>query len=92
MTLLHEWTHLWWIGETNPFVRLGNGQWKADPPEQYGWYECAQLAAKNGYNDRIYNNNAENYAWYAEYGFFFTRLGVDLWPLTGPHAKPVQTF
>ena len=92
MTVLHEWTHLWWIGPTNPFKRLDDGSWEPNPREVYGWYECAKLAAERSYDDQTYNNNAENYAWYAQYGYLFTRLGEDIWPLTGPRAKPVQAM
>lgn len=89
-TLLHEWTHLWWIGPTNSIVNANVAQPVQNPPEVYGWYECASLAARSDYADKGFVENADSYAWYAEYGYLKDRLGADHWPSQGPHEKPTQ--
>ena len=61
-----------------------------NPPELYGWYECAERAASSDYGDERFVENADSYAWYAEYGYFKDRLGADHWPSQGPHKKPTQ--
>lgn len=84
--MLHEWTHLWWVGPTNPVASDGKS---LNPVEVYGWFECADITAKGGANDPTWSNNADNYAWYAEYGWKVARLGQDVWPTEGKFQKPV---
>lgn len=68
--VLHEITHLAWVGATNPFVNAyvnGQVQRVQQPNEVYGWFQAAQYAANQpNFNDNTYLMNADSYAWYAE--------------------------
>jgi hypothetical protein len=55
MTLLHEFTHVSWMGNTNA---------NDEEEEEYGWNRCANWAAnKVEYDDDTYTQNADSYAW-----------------------------
>jgi hypothetical protein len=93
-TVLHEWTHISWIGETNPlnpsFDPNNPRTTRILPEETYGWLQCNSLAFMHpaGSGDSInYYKNADSFAWYAEYGYWVTVLGVDIWPLQPSHHR-----
>ncbi|KAF2686410.1 hypothetical protein K458DRAFT_402871 [Lentithecium fluviatile CBS 122367] len=96
--LVHELSHVVWIGNTNPFNKQIGG---LKPPEVYGWFKAAEYAANQpNYNDDTYTRNADSYAWYAEYGWWVRALrssprtalsgNGDPWPAAGDRQKPVQ--
>ncbi|KAJ5825607.1 hypothetical protein N7474_002745 [Penicillium riverlandense] len=89
-TVVHEFSHLWWIGETN-----------ADDetvPEVYGLAQCAYLAWNDG--EPIPNNeqvieNADTYGYYHEWGYFRMQKIHNLWPqgMAPPKIKiPIQNW
>ncbi|KAJ5899533.1 hypothetical protein N7495_004277 [Penicillium taxi] len=80
LTIMHEATHLWWIGPTNYGF-----------DEEYGLVECAELAWNCG--SPISDSphvimNADTYGWYGEYGYFVQKGVNNLWPPSQP--QPVQ--
>lgn len=95
--MLHEWTHIQWVGPTNPHVE--ENLWKATPPEVYGWLKCAMLARDTPVRDdgtgdlnMAFLKNADSFAWYAELGYWIETFGGnigDLWPINGPLQPPV---
>ena len=94
--MLHEWTHIQWVGPTN--AQLEKTEWKATPPEVYGWMKCALLARDTPIRDDQGNlntaffQNADSFAWYAEIGYWIEKFGgslSDYWPSTGPLEPPV---
>lgn len=82
---MHELTHLWWMGETN-----------ANEDEVYGFMHCTDLAWHCGLvqaNNPEVVENADTYAFYAEYGFWRAKGISDLWPnQDDPKYLPVENF
>lgn len=70
MLVIHELTHIPWIGATNKYVEKvvdDKKVYKKGPEEVYGWFEAAEYAHKQtAFNAESYTKNADNYAWYAE--------------------------
>ncbi|KAJ5893223.1 SGNH hydrolase [Penicillium taxi] len=86
LVVIHELTHLWWIGPTN-----------AEVDEVYGFVQGTELAWNCGMpepNNEEVVENADTYAFYAEYGYWRAK-GIDnLWPKsTGdPVYIPVENY
>lgn len=75
-TVVHELTHLKWLGETNTY----NGQ---PTQEIYGLDDCSEAAWRDPKpiaDNEIINLNADTFAWYAELGFWIDKGLPDLWP------------
>ncbi|KAJ5171742.1 hypothetical protein N7492_004335 [Penicillium capsulatum] len=84
--VFHEMTHLWWIGPTNWDVARGLAQ-----EEEYGFMECADLAANGGcvrFDNPDVVWNADHYSWYAEYGYWVEK-GFDSWQ---EKDRPVKLY
>lgn len=87
--VFHEWTHLWWIGPTNEIYDPSKARLDEYEDETYGYTRCA-LKARN--DNRVKFNrdavvwNADNYAWYAQYGYW-AEEGFDSWK---QQNRPVQ--
>ncbi|KAJ5820367.1 Glucan endo-1-3-alpha-glucosidase agn1 [Penicillium riverlandense] len=85
-TVVHELSHIWWIGDTNSHV-----------PEVYGLVNCAEEAWMC--DDPVPDNrhvvqNADTYAFYAEFGYWVEKGIHNLWPPTerNPVRFPVRNY
>lgn len=79
-------THLWWIGPTNWDVARGLAR-----EEEYGFTECADLAANGGcvmFDNPDVVWDADHYSWYAEYGYWVEK-GFDSWQ---EKDRPVKLY
>lgn len=83
--LLHEMSHVWWLGATNA-PSFQNNQWTVPVPEEYGYVNCADLAWNNQHDTKLFVKNADTYMWYAEYGYWLTHYR-DTWPEMDKPAK-----
>ena len=82
--VFREASHLSLLGRTT----------RSDVLISNSWWQTADNSAK-AVGDNAYNQLAEtadNYGWYAEYGYFSRLAGVDIWPDQGPATitKPVK--
>lgn len=90
--LLHELSHISWIGPTNTPKK----KYKVftDIEETYGLNKCAKKAWNKGSPSADNLNvtwNADSYAIYAEYGRFVELMGRDPWKEYDKHVKiPVK--
>ncbi|KAJ5178932.1 hypothetical protein N7492_002142 [Penicillium capsulatum] len=88
-TVLHEISHIFWIGPTN--LAVDDCEDDVDEVDEVvKLFPCARRAWKKG--SPIPNNpevtwNADSYTNYAEYGRFVELLGYDPWP---ENTKPVK--
>lgn len=82
-------THLWWIGPTNGVYGPSPDTGDEDEAEEYGYMNCARIAAERDcdtFNREAVVWNADAYAWYAEYGYW-AEEGFDSWQ---QQHRPVQ--